>query len=77
MKSKSIKKKARGRKPTDKTKMVEKRLIKWCGEQWNKNKKLSRGIIFHQALLYDPKFCGGEIYYITFACVASSHKHTI
>ena len=39
---------------------MEKTLIKWCVKQWDKNKVITRGIIFRRALLLLPNFCGGS-----------------
>ena len=39
---------------------MEKLIIKWCKEQWNKNKVVTCGIIFHKALCIYPKHSGGK-----------------
>ena len=39
---------------------MEKVILKWCKEQWNKNKVVTRGIIFHKALCIYPKHSGGK-----------------
>ena len=35
-------------------------ILKWCKEQWNKNKVVMQGIIFHKALCIYPKHSGGN-----------------
>ena len=35
-------------------------IIKWCKEQCNKRKVVTRGIIFHKALCIHPKHSGGK-----------------
>ena len=39
---------------------MEKTILKWCKEQWNKNKVVTQGIIFHKAFCIYPKHSGGK-----------------
>ena len=60
MYSKSMKYGARGRKCTNKKIKLEKKMDAWCAKHWNNNKKITRGIIFPQAIVFDSTFfCGG------------------
>ena len=39
---------------------MEKVILKWCKEQWNRKKVVTQGIIFHKALCIYPKHSGGK-----------------
>ena len=39
---------------------MEKMIFKWCIEQWNKKKVVTRGIIFPKALYIYPNHSGGK-----------------
>ena len=60
MYSKSMKYGARGRKCTKKKIKLEKKMEAWCEKHWKNNKKITRGIIFPQDIVFDSTlFCGG------------------
>ena len=60
MYSKSMKSGACGRKCTNKNIKLEKKMDDWCAKHWENNKKIMRGIIFRQAIVFDSTFfCGG------------------
>ena len=50
---------------------MEKMILKWCKEQWNKIKVVTRGIIFHKALCIYPKHSGGKSNNQIFAALKS------
>ena len=59
LKSKTVSVGSRGRFVLDPKKELESKLIKWCRENWNDNKHITRGIVFRQAMQLDPTFMGG------------------
>ena len=57
---KSMKSGAFGRKCTNKKIKLEKNMDTWCAKHWENNKKITRGIIFRQAIVFHSTFfCGG------------------
>ena len=56
----SMKSGERCRKCTNKRIQLEKKMDTWCAKHWENNKKITRGIIFRQAIVFDSTFfCGG------------------
>ena len=59
MKSKTISVGARGRKPVSEQTDLERKLMVWLEDQWANERRVSRTMIFRQALVIDPSFKGG------------------
>jgi hypothetical protein len=45
---------------------MEGKLIRWCKEQWDKKKNISRGIIFRKSKCFYPSHCEGNVSMTTF-----------